>query len=955
MNKTVNIMSQSTIWLSILFFLLMVTLGSTFHCQNIPLSGMEGPRTPLEEEFRIVMSNINRTDTFTKYMPNTKYMLTIEGGENQDPQRKFMSFFIMVASENETLDSGSLAVIDDTLSKYSEKCENAIIETAKLPKESVSVIWNSPVEDSGCVRIRALVIETPETWYIEDDDGNDQLSVRMCPNPKAEEDDQGEILSECCACDEAKYEVSFEGLWSRNTHPKDFPSKAWLARFSDVIGASHTQNYRFWNYSGMASVGLKQVAEHGSTRVLESELKSQSEHIRTIIKARGISYPNVTGKTFAVFRVDRKHHLMSLVSMIDPSPDWFVGVSGLELCLPNCSWIEHKQFNLYPYDAGTDEGITYIAEDVPTDPQEPIRRITTSYPNDSRSPFYDPFNNDMKPMAKLYINRQRIYEKVCEEMPEGRSNSGGHNIEHKKKDRQSVSKACKMTKWGKWSPCSVTCGQGYKLRQRSFEDDWAAHTHKCNMSLSDRQQCFGIVGECEPSESRKNCELEPWSSWSECSATCAPAVKTRSRIYKHKQHAKYCRIGPRAPELQQTQPCELEPCQDCEGENCEEVSTVIEAPENETDETAPENYDDDVEEDNGGEELEEEVEVTEEWLEKCPKSRFSDWSNWSPCSSSCGPGMKLRSRRIEKNWNGVGEDWEEDDESLEECKVQQATCTANIVSCNFTKEDAQEICTEPKDKGKCSANIIRFYYDQEAKACKHFSYTGCEGNRNNFPTAKDCSDLCSGIETDGRKNHSNSTKKFEVSISSVLSYHVPVQEQRSAKTKRARSGMVETTPEAEFNGIQTGSQTIDSTEEYRGKVDCEFTDWSKWSECMDCNDYTYSIREITIRPQNGGKNCPKKLLRKKKCRKMPTCNLKRDSSLRRRSRDWDSVSNDYENLSEASVDCEMTTWSSWSRCTATCGESLQHRTRTFRVKPRRHGRLCPPLAEFRECTVPECY
>lgn len=42
----------------------------------------------------------------------------------------------------------------------------------------------------------------------------------------------------------------------------------------------------------------------------------QSQNIRTIIKARGISYPNVTGKTFAVFRVDSKHHLISLVSMI---------------------------------------------------------------------------------------------------------------------------------------------------------------------------------------------------------------------------------------------------------------------------------------------------------------------------------------------------------------------------------------------------------------------------------------------------------------------------------------------------------------------------------------------------------------------------------------------------------------------------------------------------------------
>lgn len=75
---------------------------------------------------------------------------------------------------------------------------------------------------------------------------------------------------------------------------------------------------------------------------------------------------------------------------------------------------------------------------MPTDPQESIRRITTSYPNDSGSPFYDPFNSDMKPMAKLYINRQRIYEKFCDDMPGDRSNSGGHNNEHKKKDRQSV-------------------------------------------------------------------------------------------------------------------------------------------------------------------------------------------------------------------------------------------------------------------------------------------------------------------------------------------------------------------------------------------------------------------------------------------------------------------------------------------------------------------------------------
>ena len=72
-------------------------------------------------------------------------------------------------------------------------------------------------------------------------------------------------------------------------------------------------HYRVWEYGGYASKGLEQVAKWGSPRVLESELKAESLHIRTIIKARGLWYPNHNGKTFAVFRTDRKNHLVSLV------------------------------------------------------------------------------------------------------------------------------------------------------------------------------------------------------------------------------------------------------------------------------------------------------------------------------------------------------------------------------------------------------------------------------------------------------------------------------------------------------------------------------------------------------------------------------------------------------------------------------------------------------------------
>lgn len=115
-----------------------------------------------------------------------------------------------------------------------------------------------------------------------------------------------------------------------------------------------------------------------------------------------------------------------VIHQSDPSPDWFVGVSGLELCLENCSWVEHKELNLYPVDAGTDDGVTYESIDKETEPRDVIRRITTTWPADEQSPFYDPTAIDMNPLARLYIKRQRIYEKECAGGGGGRGGGGGN-------------------------------------------------------------------------------------------------------------------------------------------------------------------------------------------------------------------------------------------------------------------------------------------------------------------------------------------------------------------------------------------------------------------------------------------------------------------------------------------------------------------------------------------------
>ncbi|XP_031834060.1 spondin-1 isoform X2 [Nomia melanderi] len=929
------------------FLLLLEVIRSTTASKcNRMIDGTTMPRSNAEGKYHLFITLFNRTEMVFSYMPNTRYSVTVQAESSGLIPRKFTRFLISSEPEgdDDSVDTGVFDIQDDSLSKYLDVCPNAVVETSKVQREEISVAWTSPSEGSGCIFIRATILETPDTWYMDDPN----LVLKICQDMKAEADEQGPVLQECCACEEAKYEVTFEGLWSRNTHPKDFPSKGWLIRFSDVIGASHTVDYRFWKYNGLASVGLRQVAELGSTRKLESELKEQSEHIRTIIKARGISYPNVTGKTFAVFRVDRKHHLMSLVSMLDPSPDWIVGVSGLELCRSDCTWIEHKELNLYPYDVGTDDGITYLSPDSATDPQEPIRRITSSFPNDSRSPFYDPLGSDMKPLAKLYLNRQRLYEKTCTVVP----------------DEVADTEACKVTQWGPWNPCSVTCGRGVQLRQRHYRDEAAAMSNKCNVVLSDRATCYGKMRNCDKarrfSVSMLNsglCALNNWSEWGSCSSTCGPSVRTRSRNFVDKKYRKQCRSAPDAPELQQTTECEdVPPCPDADGEEVRETSTPKEDDDDdELDSGNDEQENDNDEQDNddnvnneqgdgGGEDYEREdaaVEVAEEWLQKCPEDRYTQWSLWSPCSSSCGPGVQLRSRLYNKNWSSTS--YNDEDASLEECKLQQAACVANIRTCDFTKEEAAEICSEPMKRGDhCKGNILRAYFDKQAGRCRLFSYSGCDGNRNNFQTEQDCKNVCGDFQRELRTNSSTMVKNYKVSLSSVLSYHIPAQGQRSSKTKRAHQESLE------FKGMQSESQVMEPPESVED-VDCQVSEWSQWTQCLGSRGYTFTTREITVPPQGNGKKCPKKLHRKKKCHKLPPCSLKGDGTGPCSGRNSVAVED------EISVDCKMTQWSPWSHCTATCGEASKYRIRTVKIKPvGPWGKLCPALAEYKQCPMVEC-
>jgi hypothetical protein len=56
----------------------------------------------------------------------------------------------------------------------------------------------------------------------------------------------------------------------------------------------------------------------------------------------------------------------------------------------------------------------------PTVPQEKIHRITTLYPEDPRAPFYDPSGQPMLPLARLYLSRETVTPRGCDEQSLGR-------------------------------------------------------------------------------------------------------------------------------------------------------------------------------------------------------------------------------------------------------------------------------------------------------------------------------------------------------------------------------------------------------------------------------------------------------------------------------------------------------------------------------------------------------
>lgn len=179
------------------------------------------------------------------------------------------------------------------------------------------------------------------------------------------------------------------------------------------------------------------------------------------------------------------------------------------------------------------------------------------------------------------------------------------------------------------------------------------------------------------------CEITNWSEWSECSVTCGIGFRMKSRRFIHKMGRKKCsHIG-----LIEKEKCMNPPC----------------------------------------------ASGTDEVVD--PSCKVTEWSDWSPCSASCGQGVKFRTRLLMV-----------DPSRQEECSMrvellQQRTCLVQA-NCNFDMATAKIVCMEEADVGPCRGYFQRWAFDAKRLTCVSFGYSGCRGNRNNFLTNEECNTTC---------------------------------------------------------------------------------------------------------------------------------------------------------------------------------------------------------------------
>jgi hypothetical protein len=181
--------------------------------------------------------------------------------------------------------------------------------------------------------------------------------------------------------DDATYSVTFVPSWNPASHPPEYPlSHAKQGLLTPIIGATHGSGYRIFAEGTPPSAGLEKLSETGKHNPLDDEIRRAiaAGQASALIEFADGSPGPVHQPVAHTFRITRAQPFVSLAGMIAPSPDWFYGVSAVEL-LRNGQWVPSVVVQAYAWDSGGDAGTTYMAEDMDLATKTPTQRVGTAH------------------------------------------------------------------------------------------------------------------------------------------------------------------------------------------------------------------------------------------------------------------------------------------------------------------------------------------------------------------------------------------------------------------------------------------------------------------------------------------------------------------------------------------------------------------------------------------------
>ncbi|VDI00055.1 Hypothetical predicted protein, partial [Mytilus galloprovincialis] len=420
--------------------------------------------------------------------------------------------------------------------------------------------------------------------------------------------------------------------------------------------------------------------------------------------------------------------------------------------------------------------------------------------------------------------------------------------------------------WNEWSECTISCGKGYKLRNRSCTDPSPQFGGElCNGNETETDIC-----------NTNDCPVDgnwsTWGGWQECSVTCGGGDKTRNRT---------C-----------TDPIPQYSGEDCHGNDTEvAICNAILCP------------------------------IDGNW---------SDWSEWHECSVICGEGNQTRNRTCNNPEPQLGGEYCDgnDLEDIKCYKIacpidgiwsNWNEWTACSLSCGGGSQSRNRTCNEPEPEYggiHCSGNIT------DEQNCNG-DPCPINGNWTEWSDWSDCDVSCGGGIQTKYRNCTNPVPQFgggdcfgnNTEISVCNSKYCPIDGHWTTWSAwdecsvscgggilyRNRSC---SNPDPQFGGKDCRENATDtkSCNDNKCPIDGNWTNWSEWNICSKSCGGGFMLRNRTCsnpEPLFGGEDCI-----------------------------GNNTDDNFCNTNECPVDGNWTDWSVWSTCSHSCGRGFQSRNRT---------------------------